>query len=127
LRDIVDRLDALGLAVAQAEPGATAVGGGSGEVRIVGGGGRSRLWCQIKADVLDRPVRRLLAEEATALGAAMLAGVAAGTFADFEEAVARTVVLDPEPITPTPTGVAAYAEAYQRYRRLFDHIEEALT
>jgi xylulokinase len=115
LRDIVDRLDALGLA-----------GGDAGEVRIVGGGGRSRLWCQLKADVLDRPVRRLLAEEATALGAALLAGVAAGTFTDFEDAVARTVVLDPEPITPDPAGVAAYAEAYPRYRRLFDHVEEAL-
>jgi xylulokinase len=96
------------------------------EVRIVGGGGRSALWCQIKADVLDRPVRRVLAEEATALGAALLAGVAVGTFADLTEAVARAVRLAPDPTTPTPAGVAAYAEAYPRYRSLFDHIEEAL-
>jgi xylulokinase len=120
LRDIVDRLDALGLS-------GNAGSDGTGDVRIVGGGGRSRLWCQIKADVLDRPVRRLLADEATAMGAAMLAGVAAGTFADIDDAVARSVQLDPEPILPQPSGVAVYAETYGRYRRLFDHVEEALT
>jgi xylulokinase len=134
LRDIVDRLDALGLAgntgAAGTGSGGTGSGGtgsgGTGEVRVVGGGGRSRLWCQIKADVLDRPLRRLLTAEATAMGAAMLAGVAAGTFADIDDAVARGVRLDPEPIVPEPAGVAVYAEAYSRYRRLFDHVEEAL-
>jgi xylulokinase len=123
LRDIVDRLDALGLADADPHDADSR----DGEVRVVGGGGRSRLWCQIKADVLGRPVRRVLAEEATALGAALLAGVAAGTFTDLAEAVGRTVELDPEPIVPDPAAVAVYAETYPRYRRLFDHVEEALT
>jgi xylulokinase len=113
LRDIVDRLDALGLA--------------DGEVRVVGGGGRSALWCQVKADVLNRPVRRVLAEEATALGAALLAGMAVGTFTDISDAVDRAVALAPDPVTPDPAGVEAYAAAYPRYRTLFDHIEEALT
>ena len=53
LRDIVDRLDALGL--------------GRGEVRIVGGGARDNLWATIKASVLGRPVRRVLTQEATYL------------------------------------------------------------
>ena len=112
LRDIVDRLDALGLA--------------DGEVRIVGGGHRSALWCQIKADVLNRPVRRVLAQEATALGAAMLAGVAVGTFDGFTDAVARAVELDPVPVLPSARAVSAYADAYPRYRALFDHVEKAL-
>ena len=64
LRDIVDRLDALGL--------------GHGEVRIVGGGARDDLWASIKANVLGRPVRRVLTQEATAVGAAMVAGVGPG-------------------------------------------------
>ena len=112
LRDVVDRLDALGLA--------------GGEVRIAGGGHRSALWCRIKADVLNRPVHRVLAEEATALGAAMIAGVAAGTFDGFPDAVARAVELDPEPVLPSAGAVAAYADAYPRYRALFDHVEKAL-
>jgi xylulokinase len=112
LRDIVDRLDALGLA--------------DGEVRVVGGGRRSPLWCQIKADVLNRPVHQVLAEEATAVGAAMLAGIAVGTFADLDDAVARAVALAPEPVRPSPPAVAVYADAYGRYRALFDRVEEAL-
>jgi xylulokinase len=112
LRDIVDRLEALGLA--------------GDEVRVVGGGARSPLWLQIKADVLDRPVRPVLAEEPTALGAAMLAGVAGGAFDDFDDAVARAVAIAPEPILPDPERVARYRAGYAAYRRLFDGVEKAL-
>jgi xylulokinase len=111
LRDIVDRLAALGLA--------------EREVRVVGGGARSDLWNQIKADVLDRPVRPVLAQEPTAVGAAMLAGVAGGVFADFDDAVARAVRVAPEPLRPDRPD--RYAERYAAYRRLYDGVERSLT
>jgi xylulokinase len=109
LRDVVDRLDDLGLA--------------GEEVRVVGGGARSALWLQIKADVMNRPVRPVLAEEPTALGAAMLAAVAGGTFSDFDDAVARGVATATEEIAPDPDRAALYAERYAAYRRLYDGIE----
>jgi xylulokinase len=112
LRDIVDRLAALGLA--------------RDEVRVVGGGARSPLWLQIKADVLNRPVRPVLAEEPTAVGAAMLAGVASGMFADLDDAVARTVAVAPEPVSPDPLRAQRYAECYAGYRRLYDGVEGSL-
>jgi xylulokinase len=112
LRDIVDRLDALGLV--------------EDEVRVVGGGARSPLWLQIKADVLDRPVRPVLAEEPTALGAAMLAGVAGGAFASFDEAVDEAVELAPAQIVPDQGRAEAYRESYTTYRRLYDGVEGAL-
>ena len=111
LRDIVDRLDALGL--------------GHGEVRIVGGGARDDLWASIKADVLGRPVRRVLSEEATAVGAAMVAGVGAGVFASFAEA-SVAVQLDSSTIDPDPVAQQGYTEAYGRYRAAFDAVESAL-
>ena len=111
LRDIVDRLDALGL--------------GHGEVRIVGGGARDDLWAAIKADVLGRPVRRVLTEEATAVGAAMVAGVGAGVFTDFA-AASVAVHLDPTAIEPDPAAQRQYAEAYCRYLAAFDAVESAL-
>ena len=111
LRDIVDRLEALGL--------------GHGEVRIVGGGARDDLWAAIKADVLGRPVRRVLTEEATAVGAAMVAGVGAGVFGDFA-AASVAVHLDPMTIDPDPAANQQYAEAYGRYRSAFDAVESAL-
>jgi xylulokinase len=109
LRDIVDRLDAMGL--------------GGDEIRVVGGGARSALWLQMKSDVTGRPVRVMAAEESTAVGAAMLAGVAAGTFTDLDEAVDRLAVLDPVVYEPSETTGSAYADAYGRYRALFDAVE----
>ncbi|MFG1929666.1 FGGY-family carbohydrate kinase [Mycobacterium sp. NPDC048908] len=111
LRDIVERLDAMGL--------------GRGEVRIVGGGARDNLWAAIKASVLGRPVRRVLTEEATAVGAAMVAGVGTGFFADFAAAL-TAVRLAPTAIEPDPEATKTYAEAYCRYLAAFDAVESAL-
>lgn len=109
LRDIVDRLDALGV--------------GGEEIRVVGGGARSELWLQIKADVTGRPVRRVLGDCATSTGAAMLAGVAAGAFADLEAAVGACVELDPVPVLPEAGAAAVYEESYAAYRSLFDAVQ----
>ena len=59
--------------------------------RLSGGGGRSELWLKIVASVLGLRVERTETEEGSAFGAALLAGVRAGEFADLEEAVARCV------------------------------------
>lgn len=112
LRDIVERLDALGI---------------GGEVRVVGGGARSRLWLEIKAGVLGRPVRPVLAEEATATGAGLLAATAAGTFRDCDDAAGRAVELSPTTVDPDPALRERYDEAYARYRGLFDAVEGATT
>ena len=111
LRDIVDRFEAMGL--------------GGEEIRVVGGGARSPLWLQIKADVTGRPVR-VVRGETTGAGAAMLAGVAAGFFADLPEAAARMVRIDEEPVLPRHQTREAYDAAYDAYRRLFDGVEHAL-
>lgn len=109
LRDIVERLDELGLV--------------SGEIRVVGGGARNATWLQMKADVTGRTVRVLDAPEATALGAGYLAGIAAGIFADLDDAVARCTVLDPIAYRPDPSVCASYDDAYGRYRRVFDALD----
>ena len=107
LRDIVDRFGALGI--------------GGDEIRVVGGGARSPLWLQIKADVTGLPVRPCRGDAATSAGAAMLAGVAAGNFADLE-AAAEAIGRARRRAGPAATRATAdlYADAYGRYRRLFD-------
>ena len=47
---------------------------------LAGGGARSTLWTQIVADVFGLPVQRLLVEEQSAFGAALLAGAGIGLF-----------------------------------------------
>ena len=109
LRDIVDRLDAMGLA--------------GDEIRVVGGGARSPLWLQMKADVTGRTVRVMASDESTALGAAMLAGVGAGTFAGLDEAVESVGRPGAGAYEPDPDTAQAYDDAYGRYRALFDAVE----
>jgi len=59
------------------------------DIRAIGGGSRSDLWLQIKADVCNRPLNALATSEGTALGAAMLAGMAVGIYRDASEAARR--------------------------------------
>ena len=82
--------------------------------RVSGGGARSELWLRIVASALGLPLERMVSDEGSAFGAALLAGVRAGVFADAHEAVARCVrvrdVVEPE---------WDYDEPYARFRELY--------
>jgi xylulokinase len=86
--------------------------------RVSGGGARSELWLRIVASVLELPLERTAAEEGAAFGAALLGGVAAGVFADVQEAVAATVRVR-DTIEPEPEWIEPYAHAYRRFRSLY--------
>jgi xylulokinase len=86
------------------------------EVRSTGGGARSKLWNQIKANVCNRPVVTLANEETALLGDAVLAGVAIGVFHSIEEGCGSMVVLK-ERIQPN-ADVEVYSESYRSYREL---------
>jgi xylulokinase len=104
LRDSLELLRELG---AQPEVG-----------RVSGGGARSELWVKIVASVLGLPLERTESEEGSAYGAALLAGVRAGVFADAHDAVERCVRVRGR-VHPDPAWTAAYEEAYVRYRALY--------
>jgi xylulokinase len=105
LRDVIDRMTEMGLA--------------TDDVRVTGGGARSRLWMQIKADVLNRPLRPVLGE-GTASGAACLAAVAAGWYPSLGEATEELVTLGP---LVEPADTQELEHAYRRYRQVFDALE----
>jgi xylulokinase len=88
------------------------------EVRATGGGARHPLWLELQADVYGLPVVRTAADEGPAYGAALLAGVAAGAFADVEDACAR-ISLRPEVVEPDAGRGAVYDERYGLYRELY--------
>jgi xylulokinase len=111
-RDIYDRLTALGLA---------------DSVRVVGGGSRSALWLTIKATLCGTHLSRVTTPETSAAGGALLASVAAGTFASVEEGVEAVVEVDLVAVQPDASDAAAYEDAYQDYRALFDALESIET
>jgi xylulokinase len=82
--------------------------------RVSGGGARSELWLRILASVLGLPLETTESEEGSAFGAALLAGIRAGVFADADDAVARCVRarrrIEPE---------WNYDDGYERFRRLY--------
>jgi len=86
--------------------------------RVSGGGSRSDLWLRIVASVLDLPLERTESDAGAAFGAALLAGVRDGVFADAGEAVARCVRVSGR-VEPEPAWVEAYAEGYERFENLY--------
>jgi xylulokinase len=86
--------------------------------RASGGGARSRLWLEIVASVLQLPLELCAVEEGSAYGAALLAGVAHGTFADAREAVAACVRVR-DTLEPNPDWASAYEDGYARFRALY--------
>ena len=88
------------------------------KITAIGGGTRNEFWMQNKADVSGRPVVTLEIEEATALGAAMLAGVGVGVYKNLTEAAQRVKkpgkVFDPnKKLTPL------YSELFEIYREIY--------
>jgi xylulokinase len=106
VRDIVERIDELGL--------------GGDTIRVVGGGSRNRLALQIRADVTNRRVEAPREPEATALGAAQIAAVAAGWYPDLPAASALVRDASPAIAEPIAAHRTTYDDAYGRYRATFE-------
>ena len=84
-----------------------------------GGGARSKVWLQIKADIWNREILPVKTEETGALGSAIL-GFAAVTGEKDRLALAKKFVQLGEPMRPDATRVEVYREKFQLYKQLRD-------
>ena len=91
------------------------------KLNATGGGAGSKVWMQMKADVLNLPITALKTADAGTVGSAMLTGVAIGRFSSLEEA-ARVMVQEAETYLPRPAQHEAYMRIYRRYRKLYDAV-----
>jgi xylulokinase len=94
-------------------------------IRLGGGGARSRLWRQIQADVYGQEVEIVEAEEGAAFGAAILAGVAAKVWPSVDAACDAAVCVV-ERVTPIPANVAVMNAAGMAYRRIYPAMKSIL-
>jgi FGGY-family pentulose kinase len=83
-----------------------------------GGGAKSRLWTQIQADVLGRPIHLPRDKETMALGAAIWAGLGAGVFRNYQEAIGRMVHIE-RAVTPSGERRDIYDALYRQYVDLY--------
>ncbi|MEA1964853.1 MAG: xylulokinase [Candidatus Aerophobetes bacterium] len=87
------------------------------EMRVIGGGARSRLWRQIMANIYNKKILRpSLLQEATSLGAAIAGGIGVGIFKDFS--MARDMVRIVDVDSPQP-------EVRERYENLYSIFKDA--
>jgi xylulokinase len=92
------------------------------EIRALGGGSKSKLWNQIKADVTKRRIVTIKNTEAACLGSAILAGKGIGLYNSIKEAAQRFVETDKE-YEPDINNSAAYMEGYEVYRQLYTSLK----
>jgi xylulokinase len=90
-------------------------------LRAIGGGAKSALWLQLKADVTGIPVVTPGITEAAGFGAALLAGVGAGLFSSAAEAANRFLQLTNEYV-PDPLRHSAYTRQFELYRQVYPAI-----
>jgi sugar (pentulose or hexulose) kinase len=93
------------------------------EVRVTGGAARSEVWMQIQADVLGVPIIRTEIEEATALGAAILACKGVGIFKSVTEAVEQMIREKPQ-LSPNPENSSIYNTGFEKYKQLYKAVSQ---
>lgn len=111
-KDVADRLVAMKLPIT--------------DVLLVGGGAKSRVWAQLRADALGLPHRVATNPDTSPLGAAMIATVAAGIHADLAAAAGLVSAVTDE-VTPRADATASLAAAYRRYQVLVAHMASVPT
>lgn len=100
----------------------------SGEVkhiRLCGGVAKSDLWCQMFADILEKPVELTEVSELGALGAAMCAGIGAGLFKDCNDAVKKCVKVT-NIYKPNSEKKQAYEDAFKVWERYYKVANEEI-
>lgn len=85
---------------------------------FAGGASKSPLWCQILADVTGKPVQVPVVKEATALGAAILAGYGVGIYESIAQGAQCTVQWE-NSYLPNAQNYATYDEMYHAWRKLY--------
>ena len=90
-------------------------------MHATGGGARSKVWTQMKADVLNIPFVSLKTTDAGTVGSAMLTCVAMGICRDLSEAV-RQMVVKTDSCLPRKEMHEQYMEIYMRYKKLYEAV-----
>ncbi len=105
MRDVIERLVALNVPASS--------------LLLVGGGAKSALWAQIRADATGLRAEVPAKQDTSPIAAAMLGAVAVGGWPDLAAAAEQVGEIE-RMVEPDPAARAAYDEAYARYRELFE-------
>lgn len=88
------------------------------KLNATGGGAKSKVWMQMKADVLNLPITALKVSDAGTVGSAMLTGIATGQYRDLRDA-ADHMVREAETYDPREEMHEQYMRVYERYKKVY--------
>jgi xylulokinase len=115
-------LEAYGYAIAHHVEVMNEIGYRTERFIVSDGGSTSRVWMQIVADVLQRPVQRLAGHLGSCVGAAWTAAIGAGLADDWSAITA--FVRPADRIEPRPEAEATYRQGYRRYREIYRRLAD---
>jgi xylulokinase len=92
------------------------------DMMVCGGGGHSKIWRQMLADLYGCPVSTLHTDEGPALGVALLAGVGAGIYASVDQAC-DAVIHKGSVQQPDMDRHRAYEPYFQLYRKIYTDLK----
>lgn len=87
-------------------------------VRLNGGGAKSKLWCEMVANIMNVKVDKINSEEGPGFGAAILAAVGCEKFNSVEEAASKLIKVV-STIEPEVELVRKYEEKYQMFKTIY--------
>ena len=90
-------------------------------IKVAGGGARSKVWCQILANTANLPVRIPETADLACVGAAVMAGVGAGIYANAEEGYRKLAVAD-SVIEPEADRVSLYQQIFASYKQTAEQL-----
>ncbi len=90
-------------------------------IKTGGGGAASDRWCQIRADVLNRPLVRVQGRDPGAIGAAVMAGVGCGAMTDLASA-ADALVHDDQDFSPQADQAGIARDRYPLWKELYHRV-----
>jgi xylulokinase len=93
------------------------------QIRLSGGGARSKFWRQLQADIYGRTCVTINAEEGPAYGVALLAATGTGRYKSIVEAC-KAAIRVTRTVKPDPKAKRFYAGRYHQYRRLYPALRE---
>ena len=91
------------------------------KIVAIGGGTKNRDWMQTKANIMQTIIEIPKIQEATALGAALLAGIGAGLYKDAQDAISRTYRVG-QLVQPDPSTADLYNRGFETYKEFFTQL-----
>jgi len=93
------------------------------KIYTIGGGARSDLWSQIKADIYNKPVYTFESSEGGILGSAILAGVGVGVYANAREGAERCLRIEKN-FKPDQSKTDRYNYLFEIFKDVHDRLQE---